>query len=83
VACVKYTDLFATGSCSGDVILWKVTNDNRISESRRIPVLGWITDLQFSPSGNYLLVAVSCEPKHGRWDKIKQVKNGIMIIGLE
>lgn len=82
IAALKFSDLFATGSCSGHVKLWKINKDNTIECVKEIPVTGWINALQFSLDGKYLVVGVGQEPTHGRWSRIKEARNGVVLIHL-
>lgn len=40
-----------------------------------IPIPGYINQLQIGPKGIFVMVAVGQEPKLGRWNFLKGVKN--------
>jgi ribosomal RNA-processing protein 9 len=83
VATFINTDLFATGSKDGQIRLWKCSPDfKKIVPLFSIPVTGFINSLQFTPNGNSLVVGVGQEHRLGRWWRIKEAKNQILIIPL-
>lgn len=82
VAACKNTDLIASGSNDGFVRLWAYGNHN-LSEKAKIPVEGFINNLEISADGSKLIVAVGQEHKLGRWSVNKKAKNSVLVIKLE
>lgn len=84
LAGLRYSDLFASGSGTGEALLWKI-NDDKTSFSliRRIPLPGVINSLQFTKSGDYLIAGVGQEHRMGRWVRIPEARNGTHIIKLK
>jgi len=80
IASIPFSDIFATGSGTGQIKLWK-WEQNRILHIRDIPFDGWINDLRFSSSGKYLVVGVGKDQKLGRWLPLN-VPLGIAVIDL-
>lgn len=83
VTALTNSDLVATGSSNGQLKIWKcgpkfLTLDCLFS----IPVTGFINSLQFSPTGHKLYAGVGQEHKQGRWQRIKEARNSILIISL-
>lgn len=84
LAGLRYSDLFASGSGTGEVLLWKVNEDKTaFSVIRRIPLPGIINSLQFAKSGDYLIAGVGQEHRMGRWVRIPEARNGTHIIKLK
>ena len=79
IAAHPFSDLFATGSCDGFVRLWRVTKD-KFDEIRQIPLTGFINSLQFINEGQSLVVGLGQEHRLGRWWRIKECKNSVVII---
>lgn len=48
-----------------------------------IPVEGFVNGLSFANGGKQLLVAVGQEHRLGRWWRISQAKNAVLIFDLE
>lgn len=83
LATLVNTDLAATGSCDGFIRLWKLgENCKSIMQILQIPVQGFINSLNFTNDGNCLIAGVSQEHRLGRWWRLKDAKNCIMIIPL-
>lgn len=77
------SDLVASGSQDGYVKLWKCdTGFRSLSPVLNIPVVGFINAMAFTSDGDYLIVGVGQEHRLGRWWKIREAKNGILIIPL-
>jgi ribosomal RNA-processing protein 9 len=47
-----------------------------------IPVEGFVNSLQFSSDGNFLIAGIGQEHRLGRWWRIKEAKNVIMVFPL-
>lgn len=83
IATLTNTDLIASGSQDGYIKLWKCDGGFRsISPLLNIPVVGFVNAMSFTSDGDYLIVGVGQEHRLGRWWKIKEAKNGILIIPL-
>ncbi|GIY16177.1 u3 small nucleolar RNA-interacting protein 2 [Caerostris extrusa] len=74
------TDLVASGSKDGFIRLWK-RDDNKHSLVliSRIPVIGFVNSLKFSLSGKYLVAGIGQEHRLGRWWRMKEAKNSIVL----
>lgn len=89
VACLRYSDLFVSGSWDGKVRVWKLAADNKsFSQIAEIPVDGVVNSIQIKtcfPSKRTLLVCgVGQELKLGRWVRLKGgVKNCTKVIEFE
>lgn len=79
IAAQPFSDLFATGSCDGSIRLWKVSKD-RFDEIHQIPLNGFVNSLQFINEGQSLVAAVGQEHRLGRWWRVKECKNSVVII---
>jgi ribosomal RNA-processing protein 9 len=83
IATLSNTDLVASGSQDGHIKLWKCDSGFRsLSPVLNIPVVGFVNAMSFTSDGDYLIVGVGQEHRLGRWWKIKEAKNGILIIPL-
>lgn len=83
IACFVNTDLIASGSCDGFIRVWKLEKSYRqITLKFEIPVQGFVNSLQFSSDGNFLIAGIGQEHRLGRWWRIKEAKNVIMIFPL-
>ncbi|CAO3652347.1 unnamed protein product [Mucor hiemalis] len=89
VACLRYSDLFVSGSWDGFVRVWKLAADNKsFSQIAEIPVHGVVNSLQikttFPSKRTLLVVGVGQELKLGRWVRMKGgVKNCTKVIEFE
>ncbi|GFT26933.1 u3 small nucleolar RNA-interacting protein 2 [Nephila pilipes] len=78
---MQNTDLIASGSKDGFVRLWRRDDDSRrLIPITKIPVNGVVNSLKFSTSGKYLLVGIGKEHRFGRWWKLKEAKNSILLL---
>ncbi len=84
--CVTMTLTYAflsLGSCDGFIRLWKCSSGHRkLEEVNRIPVTGFVNTLSFSPDGKFLVAGIGQEHRLGRWWKIKEAKNSLLVIPL-
>lgn len=77
------TDMFTSGSQDGYIRIWNLAESFRgVAEQFKIPVTGFVNSLNFTPNGNFLLASVGREHRFGRWNVIKEAKNGVVIIAL-
>lgn len=97
LACVPFSDMFASGSSDGFIKLWKISaNKKAFSLLANIPMAGFINGLEFfkalSPSSSsseetlHLAAAVGQEHRLGRWwrldKKSDNVQNQVKVIQL-
>lgn len=83
LAALQNTDLIASGSCDGNICMWKCGNQFRSLEKLfSIPADGFVNALQFTSDGNFLIAGVGQEHRLGRWWKLKKAKNALYIIPL-
>lgn len=74
------SDLVASGSKDGDIRLWRRDDEKHtLVPVSNIPISGFVNTLQFTPSGNYLIAGIGQEHKLGRWWRINDSKNSIVI----
>ncbi|XP_055934845.1 U3 small nucleolar RNA-interacting protein 2-like [Argiope bruennichi] len=80
VASLQNTDLVASGSKDGFIRLWRRDDDTHtLVPISRIPVEGFVNSMKFSPSGKYLIAGIGQEHRLGRWWRIKEAKNSIVL----
>ena len=82
VAALRFRKLFASGSYDGYVRFWKVTDNWKLEEIHKVPLVGHITDMCFSDDGSKLAVQLSSEQRLGRWIPAIKAKQGVYIIKL-
>lgn len=83
IATLLNSDLIASGSCDGHIRIWKLSeNGRKLKEMFTIPVAGFINSLAFTSSGSHLIAAVGQEHRLGRWWRLKDAKNSIVVIEL-
>lgn len=81
IACISNTEIFASGSNDGKVRFWNCADNYRnFTEFLSIPVKGFINSMVFSPDNNYLVLGVGQEHKLGRWSKVKEAKNSVVVV---
>ncbi|KAL5013671.1 hypothetical protein ScPMuIL_007941 [Solemya velum] len=84
VASYQNTDLIASGSKDGCIRFWKCGNEfKNLTPVFSVPVAGFVNCLQFSQNGQYVIAGVGQEHRLGRWWRIKESKNSIVIIKLQ
>jgi len=83
VEALPFTDIVASGSNDGYIKLWKCEKSFRsLMPLYTIPVNGFVNCLRFSSSGDHLICAMGQEHRLGRWERIKEAKNSILVIPL-
>ncbi|CAG9312930.1 unnamed protein product [Blepharisma stoltei] len=82
LAVLKRSDLLASGSSDGWIRLYKVS-EGEIELKASVEAFGYITSLDFSKDGKYLVAGVSPDHRFGRWTETIKVKPGILIIDLD
>ena len=80
---LKNSDIFASGSNDGFIRIWKAEFSKfGITPLLTIPMTGFVNSLAFSSSGKFLVAGIGQEHRLGRWESIKQARNGVRIIPL-
>ncbi|OIT06163.1 PREDICTED: U3 snoRNP-associated protein-like YAOH [Nicotiana attenuata] len=80
----RNSDLAASGAGNGSVRLWAIENESKgIRPLFELPVAGFINSLIFSKSGQFLVAGVGQEPRLGRWGRIADVRNGVLVQPLK
>jgi ribosomal RNA-processing protein 9 len=83
VAAAHNSDLIVSGSSNGFLKFWQVSTDYKsLKLVKQIELKGFINDLKFIENGRKLVCAVGQEHKSGRWWKISDSKNSIVILTL-
>lgn len=83
IATLLNTDLVASGSRDGAVRLWQCADSFKsLKPVFEINLKGFINALVFTPDGTQLIAAVGQEHRLGRWWRISDAKNSIVIIPL-
>lgn len=78
------TDLIASGSCDGFIRVWQLSKQYReIKLKFEVPVTGFVNSLAFTSDGNSLIAGIGQEHRLGRWWRLKEGKNVILIIPLQ
>ncbi|KYQ89091.1 hypothetical protein DLAC_10322 [Tieghemostelium lacteum] len=83
VASIRNSDVIASGSCNGKIQLYALLNAEKLKVINSIPVDGFVNDMIFSQTGDFLLAAVAPEHKFGRWLRLKKSLNALVIINLK
>ncbi|KAL1923192.1 uncharacterized protein VTP21DRAFT_9568 [Calcarisporiella thermophila] len=91
LATLRYSDLFASGSCDGYVRLWRIDGGlKKFEQVSAVPMVGYVNDLALETLGAglvkagsiWLAAGIGQEPKLGRWERIKEARNGSRIVEL-
>uniref|UniRef100_A0A915D034 Uncharacterized protein n=1 Tax=Ditylenchus dipsaci TaxID=166011 RepID=A0A915D034_9BILA len=83
VASCPYTDLVASGSSDGVVRLWKVGEDYKsMKVVDEFTLTGFVNSIRFTEDAKKLACAVGQEHRNGRWWKIQEARNSIVVIPL-
>lgn len=81
IATLTNTDLVASGSSDGFIRVWKLEKSFReIKLKFEIPVKGFVNSLEFTSDGSSLIAGVGQEHRLGRWWRLKEAKNVILVI---
>jgi len=84
IATLINTDLVASGSCDGFIRVWKLDRSFReIKLKFEIPVEGFVNCLSFTSDGNHLIAGIGQEHRLGRWWRLKEAKNVVLVIPLQ
>lgn len=83
IATLLNTDLVASGSQNGEIKLWQCGDSFKsLSPLFTVKLVGFINSLAFTPDGNNLIAGVGQEHRLGRWWRIPEAKNSIVIVPL-
>ncbi|RWS12298.1 U3 small nucleolar RNA-interacting protein 2-like protein [Dinothrombium tinctorium] len=82
LAVLVNSDLFASGSNDGVIRFWKCSDFKKIDEMFIVSAIGFVNCMQFSANGEYLVAAIGQEHRLGRWWRLKEAKNSVIIIPL-
>ncbi|KAG0244878.1 pre-rRNA processing protein [Actinomortierella wolfii] len=87
LATLRYSDMFISGSWDGTIRVWQIgKNMKSFGLISKIPVIGFVNDLQlYQPSMSkrtLIVAAVGQEHKLGRWQRIKEARNGMRVIEI-
>lgn len=84
IATLLNSNMFASGSYDNNIRLWKVFEAYRkITPMFSILADGFINYMQFTKDGTQLYAAVGQEHHSGRWFKMNNAKNGLLIINFK
>lgn len=75
-------DLIVSGSEDGEIRLWRIDDDKKLSQIGSMPVDGFVNCVEFVSNGKYLAMAVGREHRLGRWHVRKNCKNHLVIVPL-
>jgi len=82
VGSLRNSDLVATGSCDGMIRVWKCTDRFvALVPLLEIPVKGCVNDIRITNSG-YLVAAIGQEHRLGRWFRIKEARNRVLVVKI-
>ncbi|XP_059471794.1 U3 small nucleolar RNA-interacting protein 2 [Neocloeon triangulifer] len=83
IASCLNTDLVASGSNDGFLRLWKCGDGfKNLTPLLSIPVVGFVNAICFTPDGSHVIVGIGQEHRLGRWWRIKEARNSILIMPL-
>lgn len=84
LACIRGSDVVASGSSDGWVRFWKADVSERALEPLcQIPVHGFVNGLAIHSDATYAVAAVGQEHRSGRWQRIPRAKNRLAILKLQ
>lgn len=83
IATLLNTDLVASGSRNGVIRLWQCGDSFRsLNPLFEIQLTGFVNALCFTSDGTQLIAGIGQEHRLGRWWRISEAKNSIVIIPL-
>ncbi|XP_034948974.1 U3 small nucleolar RNA-interacting protein 2 [Chelonus insularis] len=83
IATLLNTDLVASGSRDGKVRLWKCGDSFKsLTLLFEVEIVGFVNSMAFTQDGKNLVVGIGQEHKLGRWWRIPEAKNKIIVISL-
>ena len=81
LAVLRKSDILASGSYNGEILIYQILG-NSLTVKSKIEANGYITALEFTKNGEYLLASISSDHKLGRWTPSSKHKPGILVIRL-
>ena len=83
VAALTNSDLVATGSWDGHVRLWRCASGfTALMPLMELPAPGFVNSLAFSGSGDRLVAGCGQEHRLGRWWRLKEASNQLLVFPL-
>jgi ribosomal RNA-processing protein 9 len=84
LASVRSADLVASGSSDGFVRLWKATTAPKrlLTRVNKFELPGFVNAMEFSSDGRFIVCATGQEHRLGRWERLKEGKNGLALVNL-
>ena len=83
VAALTNSDLVASGSWDGQVRLWRcAAGFSSLAPLMTLPAAGFVNSLLFSAAGDRLVVGCGQEHRLGRWWRLKQASNQVLVFPL-
>ena len=82
VGCFVGTDLFASGSCDGQLRFWHCSADGSLGgvhSAGTVELRGWINAIRFGQKHPFLVAALGKEHRMGRWFPNVGGTNGLAI----
>eukprot|EP00897_Mesotaenium_endlicherianum_P010723 jgi/Mesen1/967/ME000012S00523 len=80
VAVCRGSDLAASGAGDGYVRLWGCGGEpRRLRPLHSLPVRGFVNGLALAHSGRFLIAGTGQEPRLGRWGRISEARNGVIM----
>ncbi|XP_038054449.1 U3 small nucleolar RNA-interacting protein 2-like isoform X2 [Patiria miniata] len=84
VAALQSSDLLASGSKDSKIRLWQCSDGYRsLQPLASIDIVGFVNAMQFTSDGSLLVAGVGQEHRLGRWWRLKNARNSIVIIKLK
>ncbi|GFP78813.1 U3 small nucleolar RNA-interacting protein 2 [Phtheirospermum japonicum] len=84
VAVCRSSDLAASGAGNGSVRLWAIENESKgLRPLFELSLDGFVNSLAFAKSGKFLIAGVGQEPRLGRWGRVADAKNGVLLHPLK
>ena len=83
LAAPAYSDVVVSGSCDGHLRFWHCDETERkLTPLLSTPLTGFVNGLALAPSGKFIAAAVGQEHRLGRWFKISEARNSVVIVPL-
>ena len=85
LASLPNTDLFASGSCDGKIRFYKISKDRKsFTELFQQDANGFVNSLSFFKKDDqvFLVACLGMEHKMGRWWRVKDAKNCVVVYKL-
>lgn len=84
IAACKGSDLCASGAGDGFIRLWGVNPSKHggagtLKQLGELPAAGFVNGLALGRSGRLCVAAVGQEPRLGRWGRVAEARNGLLV----